>query len=259
MKVDIFDLQGNPIEKIELPRVFKEPIREDLIRKAFLVIQSRKRQPYGTDPMAGKRTSAHYHGYRRHRWTMMSREMARMPRLHGKIPMQQMFRARFAPQVTKGREAHPPKVEKVWGLGINKKEKQKAVRSAIAATGVKELVLKRGHKAENVKQLPIIAIDRIQELKKTKDLIEFFKKIGLEKELERIKERKIKRGKYKRRVGPLIVVAENKGVLKATKNLGVDVCLVNRLNAEVLAPGSVPGRLTVWSESAIEKLESGKK
>lgn len=176
MKVDVFDLQGNSVGKVDLPKVFKEPLREDLIKRAFLVIQSRKRQSYGVDVMAGKRTSAHYHGYRRHRWTMMSREMARMPRLHGKIPQQQMFRPRFAPQVTKGREAHPPIVEKVWELKMNKKERQKAVNSAIAATAVKELVLKRGHKADDVKLLPIVVNDRIQELNKAKDLVEFFEK-----------------------------------------------------------------------------------
>jgi len=253
-KVDVFDLQGNSIKKIELPEVFKEQIREDLIRRAFLVVRSKSRQPYGTDVMAGQRTSAHYHGYRRHRWTMMSREMARMPRMHGKIPMQQMFRARFVPQSTKGREAHPPKVEKVWELKINEKEKKKAIRSAIAATAVRELVLRRGHRIEDVKQLPIVVDDRIQELKKAKDLIEFFKKVGLEKELERMKERKIKRGKYKKKVGPLIVVSENKGVTKAAKNLGADVSLVNNMNADVLAPGAAPGRLAIWSESAIKKL-----
>jgi large subunit ribosomal protein L4e len=81
------------------------------------------------------------------------------------------------------------------------------------------------------------------------------KKVGLEKELERIKEKKIKRKKYKKKVGPLIVVSEDKGISKAAKNLGLDVCLVKNLNAEVLAPGGMPGRLTIWSKSAIEKLE----
>ncbi|MEM7814123.1 MAG: 50S ribosomal protein L4 [Candidatus Aenigmatarchaeota archaeon] len=254
MKVSILDLQGNSIEKIELPEVFKEPLREDLIRRAFLAIRANKRQPYGTDIMAGKRTSAHYHGYRRHRWAMMSREMARMPRLHGKIPLQQMFRARFVPQAVKGREAHPPKVEKVWDQKINDKERKKAIRSAIAATANKEVVLKRGHKVEEVKELPIVVEDKIQELKKSKELLNFLKKIGLEKELERIKERKIKRKKYKKKVGPLIVVVEDKGISKAAKNLGVDVCLVQNLNAEVLAPGAMPGRLVIWAKSAIEKL-----
>ena len=254
MKVSVFDLQGNEIEEITLPKVFEEPLREDLIRRAFLTIQANKRQPYGTDVMAGKRTSAHYHGYRRHRWTMMSREMARMPRLHGKIPLQQMFRARFVPQAVKGREAHPPKVEKIWKMKINKKEKKKALKSAIAATAIKEVVLKRGHKVENLKYLPIIVEDKIQEVKKSKELLQLLKKIGIEKELERIKEKKIKRKKYKKKVGPLIVVSEDKGISKAAKNLGLDVCLVSNLNAELLAPGAMPGRLTIWSKSAIEKL-----
>ncbi|MEM5773222.1 MAG: 50S ribosomal protein L4 [Candidatus Aenigmatarchaeota archaeon] len=254
MKASVFDLQGNIVEKIDLPEVFKEPLREDLIRRAFLTIQANKRQPYGTDVMAGKRTSAHYHGYRRHRWTMMSREMARMPRSHGKIPLQQMFRARFVPQAVKGREAHPPKVEKVWEQKINEKERKKAIKSAIAATAMKEVVLKRGHKAEEVKELPIVVEDKIQELKKSKELLEFLKKIGLEKELERIKEKKIKRKKYKKKVGPLIVVAEDKGISKAAKNLGLDVCLVQNLNAELLAPGAMPGRLVIWTKAAIEKL-----
>jgi large subunit ribosomal protein L4e len=255
MKIGVFDLQGNRIDEINLPKVFEEPLREDLIKRAFLVIQTNKRQPYGTDVMAGKRTSAHYHGYRRHRWTMMSREMARMPRLHGKIPLYQMFRARFVPQAVKGREAHPPKVEKVWERKINEKERQKAIKSAIAATAIKEIVSRRGHKVENLKETPLVVEDKIQELKKSKELKEFLKRVGLEEELERIGKKKIKGKKYKKKVGPLIVVSEDKGIGKAAKNLGLDVCLVNNLNVELLAPGGVPGRLTIWSKSAIQKLE----
>jgi large subunit ribosomal protein L4e len=262
MKVDVFDLQGNAVEKIELPEVFSEPVREDLILRAFLATMSKKRQPYGTDVMAGKRSSAHYHGVRRERWTMMNREMARMPRLHGKIPPHLMWRARIVPQAVKGREAHPPKVEKVFAQKINKKERKKAIRSAIAATAIRDFVLKRGHKVENLKELPLIVDDKIQEIKKTKELEEFLKKIGLEKELERIKEKKIRAGKgkargrrYKRKVGPLIVIAEDKGIGKAAKNLpGVDVCRVENLSVEMLAPGASAGRLTIWAKSAIAKL-----
>jgi len=261
MKVDVFDLEGKPIEKIELPEVFKEQIREDLILRAFLATLSKKRQLYGVDIMAGKRTAAHYHGVRRERWTMMSREMARMPRLHGKISPHLMWRPRFAPQVKGGREAHPPKVEKIWVEKINKKERKKAIRSAIAATANKKLVLKRGHKFAG-KELPIIVDDKIQEIKKTKELVEFLKKIGLEKELERIKERKIRVGKgkmrgrkYKIKIGPLFVIIQDKGISKAVKNLpGTNVCRVENLSAEYLAPGTMPGRLTIFTKSAIEKL-----
>jgi len=112
MKVDVFDLHGEPKGKIDLPKVFGEPVREDLIRRAVLSTLSKQRQPYGVDTMAGKRTSAHYHGYRRHRYTMMNKEMARMPRIHGKVSPHLSMRSRFVPQTRGGRMAHPPKVEK---------------------------------------------------------------------------------------------------------------------------------------------------
>lgn len=262
MEANVFDLQGNQIEKIKLPRVFEEKVREDLILRAFLATMSKKRQAYGSDMMAGKRSSAHYHGVRRERWTMMSREMARMPRLHGKLSPHLMWRVRIVPQAVKGREAHPPKVEKIWEQKINKKERKKAIRSAIAATALKDFVLKRGHRVEEIKELPIVVDDKIQEAKKTKELEEFLKKIGLEKELERIKEKKVRAGKgkargrkYKRKVGPLIVITEDKGIGKAVKNLpGVNVCRVENLSVEALAPGAKAGRLTIWTKSAISKL-----
>lgn len=263
MKVSIFDLSGKSVGKIDLPKVFSEPIRQDLILRAVLSTQSKRRQPYGVDVMAGKRTSAHYHGERHTRYTMMNREMARLPRLHGKIPPYQVFRARFVPQARGGREAHPPVVEKIWEQKINKKERQKAIRSAIAATAIKELVVGRGHRVKDLKELPIIVDDKIQELKKTKDVVEFFEKIGLSEELNRIKEKKIRAGKgkmrarrYKKKIGPLIVVTEDKGIGKAVGGLtGVNVCRVENLSAECLAPGASSGRLTIFVQSAIEKLK----
>jgi large subunit ribosomal protein L4e len=265
MKVSVFDLEGKEIGKIELPKVFEEPIREDLILRAFLVSMSKKIQPYGADIFAGKRTSVHYHGSRRisrPEVRMMDREMARLPRIHSKAPPHMLFEARLVPQARKGREAHPPKVEKIWVQKINKKEKKKAIRSAIAAIAKKELVLKRGHKVEEVKELPIIVEDKIQEISKTKDLENFLKKIGLEKELERIKKKKIRAGKgkargrkYRRKIGPLIVITQDKGISKAAKNLpGINVCRVENLSTEALAPGGVAGRLVIFTKSAIEKL-----
>lgn len=262
MRVDIFDLQGKSIGKIELPKVFSENLRQDLIRRAFLSIQSKKIQPYGTAISAGKRTSAHYHGYKRHRWTMMSREMARMPRIHGKVSGHLYFQARFVPQARGGRVAHPPRVEKIWVKKINKKENKKAVRSAIAATSLKELVLNRGHRVGKIESLPIVVDDKIQEIKKTKDLVKFLTSLNLSEELERIQDKKIRAGKgkrrgrkYKAKIGPLIVINEDKGICKAAKNIaGVNVCRVTNLSVEHLAPGSLPGRLTIFSKSSIDKL-----
>lgn len=267
MKVDIFDLNGKPIEKINLPQVFKEPIREDLILRAVLASQSNRRQPYASNILAGKRTAAHFHGGRpgrsgTSRYAMIGREMARLPRLHGKTVPHLSFRVRFVPQAVKGRKAHPPKVEKIWAQKINDKERKKAIRSAIAATGKKELVSKRGHRIGTIKEFPIIVDNKIQEMKKTKELVEFLKKIGLKEELERISERQIRAGKgkmrsrkYKIKTGPLFVIIEDKGIGDAVNNLlGCNVCRAGNLSVEYLAPGAQAGRLTIFSKSALEKL-----
>jgi large subunit ribosomal protein L4e len=59
----------------------------------------------------------------------------------------------------------------------------------------------------------------------------------------------------KQAVGPLIVVAENKGIMEASRNIpGVEIVTVSDLNVELLAPGTHPGRLTIWTNGAIGKL-----
>jgi large subunit ribosomal protein L4e len=59
--------------------------------------------------------------------------------------------------------------------------------------------------------------------------------------------------RYKQRKSLLIVTGEFP--LKAAQNLaGVDVVTFDQLNTELLAPGTLPGRLTVFTESALMKL-----
>jgi large subunit ribosomal protein L4e len=138
-----------------------------------------------------------------------------------------------------------------------------ALRSAVAATGDKNLVAKRGHVVLDVPDFPIVVTDEIESLKRTKEVREVLLNLGVWGDVFRVREsRKVRAGKgkgrgrrYKQAVGPLIVVAENKGVVEAGRNLpGVMVMLVDGLNVELLAPGTHVGRLTVWSQSAIERL-----
>ncbi len=262
MKADILDLKGKSSGKVGLPKFFtSQPVRPDVIKRASLALQSKLRQAYGSDPKAGKRTSAHYHGRRHVRYTMMNVDMARMARIHTGSPFMR-YRARRVPQSVKGRRAHPPKSMKKWAQKINRKENLLAIKSALAATASSEHVEKRGHIIDGVK-LPLVIKDDIHSIKKTNQVKDLLKKLGLEKELERAQVRKVRKGKgkrrgrkYKRKVGPLIVVSENKGIMKAGKNIpGVDVRLVGALTIGDLAPGSKPGRLTIYSESAIKKLE----
>jgi len=260
MKANVFDIQGNVKGNVELPKVFSISYRPDLIKRAVQAIQSHNRQPNGVDPLAGKRSSAHYHGVRHYRYSMMNREMARLHRIHQGPPGLNLT-ARIAPQARKGREAHPPKVEKVFWQKINDKERILAIKSAIAATALKDIVSKRGHMINNI-TLPVVVDDSLQEIKKTKQLKQFLEKIGLEEELKRSGKKKVRAGKgkmrgrrYKKRKGPLIVISENKGLINAARSIaGIDCCLVNKLNAELLAPGTYAGRLTIYTESAIKKI-----
>jgi large subunit ribosomal protein L4e len=246
----IFDLQGKPVGKIILPNVFGTPLRPDVIKRAVLAIQSRRRQPQGRDPMAGKKTSAESRG--------VDLGISRVPRVKGGGG-----RAALAPSTVGGRQPHPPRSEKKIVKRISKKEARLALHSAIAATASKEEVASRGHAVEEVPQFPLVVATSIEELSKTKEVEEALTNLGVLSDIYRVKaSRKIRAGKGKRRgrkmkqaVGPLIVVAENKGIIKAGNNIpGVDVTTVNNLNTEILAPGTHSGRLTLWSSSAIERL-----
>jgi large subunit ribosomal protein L4e len=246
----IFDLQGKTVGKTTLPDVFETSLRPDVIKRAVLAIQSSRIQPQGRDPMAGKKTSAESRG--------VDLGISRIPRVKGGGG-----RAAFAPSTVGGRQPHPPRAEKKIVKRISKKEARLALLSAIAATASKENVASRGHAIDEVSQLPLIVTGSIEELTKTKEVEEALTNLGIISDIDRVKaSRKIRAGKGKRRgrkikqaVGPLIVVAEDKGLVNAASNLpGLDVITVNNLNSEMLAPGTHPGRLTLWSNGAIVQL-----
>ncbi|VUT23468.1 MAG: 50S ribosomal protein L4 [Candidatus Methanolliviera sp. GoM_asphalt] len=245
-KARVFNTSGDVVGEIDLPDTFSEPYRPDIIKKAVLSIQSRRYQPHGVKPYAGYDTSAESWG--------VGRGVSRIARIkNGR-------RAARSPGAVGGRRAHPPKVEKNLLEKINKKEMRKALRSAIAATSDKDLVMRRGHIFEG--EVPIILKDEIEELSKTKEVDELFKRVRVWDDVERAKEKKIRSGKgkmrgrrYKRKRSALIITADDKGLRKASKNLpGVDFSLLSDLNVELLAPGTHAGRLTIWSESAVKML-----
>jgi len=63
--------------------------------------------------------------------------------------------------------------------------------------------------------------------------------------------------RYRQPRSVLVVVKEAGTVRRLLGNLpGVEVVSPSGLNAEVLAPGGDPGRLTVFSEGALEVLRS---
>jgi len=247
----IFDLKGKKVGKVSLPPIFKTPARPDVIKRAVVAIQSHSFQPQGRDIFAGKRTTAESRG--------VGLGISRISRLK-----ERGLRAAFVPGTVKGRTAHPPVVEKKIKKKIPRKEMRLALRSAVAATASKEIVASRGHMIDDVPDFPLVVVDEIQSLKKTKEVEETLIHLGVWPDIFRVKEsRKVRAGKGKMRgrkmkqaVGPLLIIAKNEGIAEAARNLpGVDIVSVDNLNVELLAPGTHPGRLTLWTSSAFEKVD----
>ncbi len=256
-KAKVLDSSNNTLREVTLPAVFKEEYRPDLIKRAVLVMQSNRLQPKGPNLLSGRKTSAESWG--------TGRGVSRVPRIkNGR-------RAARVPQAVGGRRAHPPKHNKVLKLKLNVKERKKAIRSAIAATTNTEIVRSRGHKFGEGVGLPLIVEDTFADIVKTAEVEEYLTSIGVGEDLLRAQKRKVRAGKgkmrgrrYKQRKSVLIVVSGNETgsaangtarIITGAKNLpGVDVAYVEALNAELLAPGTHPGRLTIWTESSISKL-----
>lgn len=254
----VYSLSGKPAGNVELPAVFKTEYRPDLIQRAVVSQQASRRQRYGTDPYAGLRTSADYYGNRKHTYRMtINKGMSRLPR--EKPGGGGLGKVRRVPHSVKGMSSHPP-VNKDHSKKINRREYEKALKSAIAATANKTIVEQRGHKIGPISELPLVVEDAFESLNKTREVIETLKNLGLAGELERSSVKKTNAGKGKARGRPydhrksvLIVVGEDKGVKKSAGNIpGVDAATVKEIDVELLAPGTHAGRLTVWTKSAIE-------
>jgi large subunit ribosomal protein L4e len=252
--LQVFNLDGKPLRKIEAPKVFSIPFRPEVIQRAFHAVMSHSRQRKGTDPLAGTRTSAESHG--------TGQGIARMARVRGERHPRAGMAAGVA-SVVKGRRAHAPRSEREVYLHINRRELDLAKASAVAATALRNVVLERGHRVDGVASLPIVVEDEVEDVVKTRDLIRFMRKIGLDKELSRLYggvKRRSRGASYRgfatrRRRGPLFILNENRGVENAARGIpGVEARLARDLNILDLAPGSHPGRLTIWSESAMKSL-----
>ncbi|MBI2580411.1 50S ribosomal protein L4 [Candidatus Woesearchaeota archaeon] len=262
MKVPVIDAEKGNVGEVELPQQFSEELHPDLIARAVLAVQSSRRQPYGADPEAGKRYSAKI-SRRRHNYKgAYGHGISRVPRkTMSRSGTQFNWQGALAPGTVGGRQAHPPKAEKIFLKKINRKENRKAIRSALAATMVASVVSRRGHAIP--KNYPFVASSGLEQLGKTRAVVNALGKLGLGTELNRVANRTVRAGKgkargrrYRVKAGPLLVVSsENCSLVRAARNImGIDVAVVNRLNADLLAPGTFPGRLTLFTAAAIERL-----
>ncbi len=257
MNANVMNLQGTVSGSVELSEVFNEEVRDDLIRRAVIAENTLKLQPQGHYILAGMNTTARYYG------TMSSyrsgRHMGIAIRPRQKLGGGVQGQVRRIPSSVKGKRAHPHQIEKTLVERINKKEYQKAIMSSIAATGKQEYV--SGKIGEAIK-LPIVVTNDIESVKKTRELMKILNAFKLTADLEKSKSPQIRKGLRRLaarrhfRKSLLIVVNDDKGIVKAARNIpGVDSCTLKGIRAGMLAPGGVPGRITLWSESAIKNMK----
>ena len=254
-QVRVFNAE-NPntvVAEAALPDVFKAPIRADIVKSVFNDLSKNKRQAHGVNKDAGMMYNAESWG--------TGRAVARIPRIGGS-GTSRSGQGAFGNMCRGGRMFNPKVTWRRWHRKVNLTLKRHAVASAVAASAVPSLVLARGHRVNQVPEVPLV-VDKLN-FDKTSKLISILKKLGLTEELDKVvSSRKIRSGqakarnrRYAQRKGPLIVYDnETTNIKKASSNIaGVEICHIDRLNLLQLAPGGHLGRLIIWTQNAFNRL-----
>lgn len=159
----------------------------------------------------------------------------------------------------------PTKIWRRWHRKVSVNQRRYAVASALAATAVPALVAARGHRIDEVPEVPLVLADTLNGVSKTKDAIAILERVGAAADVAKAKDsKKIRRGvgksrnrRYVQRRGPLVIYDVSEGLDKAFRNIsGVDLAVVDNLSLLDLAPGGHLGRFVIWTKGAFEKLDS---
>merc|ERR1711893_144753 len=189
---------------ITLPSVFKAPIRPDIVNFVHNQLRMNSRQPYAVSEKAGHQTSAESWG--------TGRAVARIPRGRGG-GTHRSGQAAFGNMCRGGRMFAPLKTWRRWHKRCNINQRRYAMTSAIAATGVPALVMAKGHKVDEVPEIPLVVSNAAQEYKKTKQAVDLLKQLGAWDNVKRVyATRRMRAGRGKSRdrkhvqkLGPAIV------------------------------------------------------
>ena len=158
----------------------------------------------------------------------------------------------------------PTKIWRKWHVKVNQNQRRFAVVSALAATALPSLVLARGHRIEEIEEVPLVIDALAESFTKTKQAVALLKSLHAYADVVKVSNsRKLRAGKgklrnrrHRQRRGPLVVYNEDNGIVKAFRNLpGVELVNVRRLNLLQLAPGGHLGRFVIWTQGAFALLD----
>jgi large subunit ribosomal protein L4e len=237
-----------------LPAVFTAPIRNDVVQFVHTQMAKNARQAYAVNRLSGHKHSAESWG--------TGRAVARIPRISGGGTNKSGSGA-FGNMCKDGRMFAPTKIFRRWHRKINLHQKRFAVASALAASSLPSLLMGRGHKVENVPEVPLVVEDAVQKFQKTKEAVAFLTAIGAIDDINRVSDSKhvrpgrgkMRNRRFVHRRGPMIVFPDASGVAAFRNIFGLDIANVNSLNLLHIAPGGHLGRFIIWTKGAFEKLD----
>jgi len=218
-------------------------------------VAKNRRQPYSVAENAGHQTSAESWG--------TGRAVARIPRVGGG-GTHRSGQAAFGNMCRGGRMFAPTKVWRKWHVKVNVNQRRFAVVSAVAATALPSLVLARGHRIEGVSEIPLVVSNEVEAVQKTKEAVAALQGLQAHADVSKvIASKKVRAGRgksrnraFRQRRGPLVIYNEDKGLVKAFRNIpGVETVNVRSLNLLQLAPGGHLGRFVIWTEAAFAQLD----
>uniref|UniRef100_A0A2K6EC36 Large ribosomal subunit protein uL4 n=1 Tax=Macaca nemestrina TaxID=9545 RepID=A0A2K6EC36_MACNE len=230
--IPVYSEKGESSGKnVTLPAVFKAPIRPDIVNF-----------PYTVSEFAGHQTGAESWG--------TGRAVAQIPTVGGG-GTHRSGRGAFGNMCRGGRMFAATKTWRCWHRRGNTTQKRYAVCSALAASALPALVMSKGHRVEEVPELPLVVEDKVEGYKKTKEVVLLLKKLKAWNDIK-----KVYASQGMRRRGPGIIYNEDNGIITAFRNIpGITLLNVSKLNILKLAPGGHVGRFCIWTESAFRKLD----
>ncbi|CAD7691714.1 unnamed protein product [Nyctereutes procyonoides] len=214
-------------KNITLPALFKAPIRPDIVNFVHTNLRKNNSQPYAIIEVAA---------------------VARIPRVRGS-GTHCSGQGGFGNMCHGGRMFASTKTWCCWHRRVNTTQKRFAICSALAASALPALVLSKGHRIEEVPELPLVVEDKVEGYKKTQEAVYASQRM-------RAGKGKMRNHCHIQGRGPCIIYSEDNGIIKAFRNIpGITLLNVSKLNILKLAPGGLVGRFCIWTESAFCKLD----
>ncbi|NP_998272.1 large ribosomal subunit protein uL4 [Danio rerio] len=254
--ISVYSEKGETSGKnVVMPAVFRAPIRPDIVNFVHTNMRKNKRQPYAVSELAGHQTSAESWG--------TGRAVARIPRVRGG-GTHRSGQGAFGNMCRGGRMFAPTKTWRRWHRRVNVNQKRYAMCSALAASALPSLVMAKGHRIEEIPEVPLVVDDKVEGYKKTKEAVLLLKKLKAWNDIKKVyASQRMRAGKGKmrnrrriQRKGPCIIYNEDNGVTRAFRNIpGITLQSVSRLDLLKLAPGGHIGRFCIWTEGAFRKLD----